>query len=58
MKIINLTTNNVFDLPKADAEELIKNSPDTFARITKSKKIIKPKQIETTENNVLKQILE
>ena len=58
MKIINLNTNNVFDLPKSEAEELLKTSPDIFAKITKNKKIIKPKKVNCDKNDVLNQILD
>ena len=58
MKIINLKTGIVFDLPKQDVETLLKASPDLFAKVTKNKKIIKPKQKVINDNSVLSQILE
>jgi hypothetical protein len=58
MKIINLVTNIVFDLPKKDAEQLLESSPDTFSKVTKNKKNIKNKSNNTTDNSVLNQILE
>lgn len=58
MKIINLKTGVVFDLPKQDVEALLKASPDIFAKVTKNKKIIKTKQKNMNENSVLSQILE
>ena len=57
MKIINLITKNIFDLPKKDAENLLSSSPDIFAKVTKNKKVIKNK-CDNTESSVLKQILE
>jgi len=56
MKIINLKTNNIFDLPKSEAEDLLTNLPETFAKVTKNKRIIKPKKVYSDENDILKQI--
>ena len=58
MKIINLDTNVVFDLPKSDAEQLLKNSPDCFARVSKNKKIIKNKNNILSDGSVLSRILD
>lgn len=58
MKIINLLTNNIFDLPKDDAENLLLASPDIFAKITKNNKIVKNKNFVNTETSVIKQIIE
>jgi len=56
MRIINLNTNNIFDLPKSEAEDLLETSPDIFAKVTKNKRIIKPKKVCSDDNNVLKKI--
>ena len=58
MKIINLKTGVVFDLPKNDVESLLNTSPDLFAKITKNKKIIKTNKNNYSEDSVLKQILD
>ncbi|MCR5265112.1 MAG: hypothetical protein K6E29_00785 [Cyanobacteria bacterium RUI128] len=58
MKIINLKTGVIFDLPKQDVEALLKASPDIFAKVTKNKKIIKPNKKNVNENSLLSQILE
>ena len=58
MKIINLTTNIVFDLPQSDAEQLIKASPNTFAKLGKNNKIIKPKTQNLSDDSILSKILE
>ena len=58
MKIMNIVTKNVFDLPRKDAEALLESAPEVFAKVTKNKKIIKNKSKVMTENSVLKQILE
>ena len=57
MKIINVLTNNVFDLPKADAEQLLKVSPDIFARISKNNRVIKNKKT-APDDSVLGKILD
>lgn len=57
MKVINLITNIVFDLPKEDVEQLIKVSPDTFAKLSKNKKVIKNKKDLSTGNALLDKIL-
>ena len=58
MKVMNLLTGIVFDLPKSDVETLLKTSPNTFAKVTKNKKIVKQKKNIQNDNSVLGQILE
>ena len=58
MKIINLKTNNMFDLPQNEAEKLLDESPDDFAKISKNKKIIRNKSNKTVPESVLSQILD
>ncbi len=58
MKIINLNTNVVFDLPDSEAESLIKNSPDLFAYIGKNNNIILNNHFGPSFNSVLSQILD
>ncbi|GEM_PF-6299880 len=58
MKIINLITKNIFDLPKSEAEELLQKSSDVFAKITKNKKILKLKHSNLNDDSVLKHILD
>ena len=53
MKIINLNTNVVFDLPDSEAESLIKNSPDLFAYIGKNNNIILNNHFGPSFNSVL-----
>lgn len=55
---MNLLTGIVFDLPKPDVEALLKTSPNTFAKVTKNKKIVKTKQNVQRDSSVLGQILE
>ena len=58
MKIINLKTNIIFDLPKEDAEQLISVSPELFAKLGKNNKVIKPRKSELSDGSVLSKILE
>lgn len=58
MKIINLLTNIIFDLPQIDAKTLLETSPDVFAKIGKNKKIIKNDNRNCSDNTVLSQILD
>ena len=58
MKIINLLTNIIFDLPKSDAEQLLSVSPNMFAKLGKNNKIIKQKNNESDTDTVLGKILE
>ena len=58
MKVINLITNIVFDLPKEDVEQLVKVSPDTFAKLSKNKKVIKNKKDLSGGNTLLDKILD
>lgn len=58
MKIINLITNNVFSLPKIDAEKLLRDFPDDFAKYGKSKKQIKESSSKKNNSSVLNQILD
>ena len=45
MKIKNIITNIVFDLPKSDVDILIKENPDIYEKVckTRKKKEAKPK---------------
>lgn len=58
MKIINIKTGVVFDLPKNDVEALLTASPDLFAKISKNKKIIKTQKQVYDEDSILNQILD
>ena len=55
MKIINLKTNNIFDLPKEDAELLLSSSPELFAKISKNNRVIKTKK-NIADDSVLSKI--
>lgn len=57
MRIINVLTNNIFDLPKEDAMHLLSASPDIFAKVSKSNKIIKNKK-SCSDESVLSRILD
>jgi hypothetical protein len=57
MKILNLKTNNVFDLPKSEVERLILENPTTFSKGSKKKKSPTP-QINSDENSILPLILD
>ena len=58
MKIINVVTNNIFDLPKKDAEHLLASSPDIFEKVSKNKKVVNKDVGKKTENSVLRKILD
>lgn len=58
MKIINLLTNVVFDLPKQDAEQLLAVSPELFAKITKNNKVVKKKKNISDGDTILNKILD
>lgn len=58
MKIINMKTKIIFDLPKEDAEQLLSSSPNIFAKVSKNNKIIKPKIPPVSEESVLSKILD
>ena len=58
MKIINLNTQNIFELPEKDAMELLESSPNLFAKVTKNKRIIKNKKVTNSQNTVLNTILD
>ncbi|MCD8378171.1 MAG: hypothetical protein LUB59_05210 [Candidatus Gastranaerophilales bacterium] len=58
MKIINLKTNNIFNLPSKSAEILLKEFPDEFARLTKNNKVVKKNTDKTTQNSILTKILD
>lgn len=58
MKIINVITNNIFDLPKENANQLIESSPEVFARVSKNKKVLKKGNGTKTDDTVLKKILD
>lgn len=57
MKIINLKTNIIFNLPDSDAKQLLNVAPDTFAKIGKNNKIIKS-NIQQNSESVLSKILD
>lgn len=57
MKIINLKTNIVFNLPDSDALQLLNIAPDTFAKVGKNNKILKNKKLLNSES-VLSKILD
>lgn len=57
MRIINVLTNNVFDLPKDDALHLLSASPDIFAKVSKNNKVIKNKK-SCPDESVLSKILD
>lgn len=58
MKIINLVTNNIFDLPKTEALFLLEDNPTLFAKVSKNMKIIKNNKSSVSENSVLSKILD
>lgn len=58
MKIINVLTNNIFDLPEADAKQLLTVSPDIFAKISKNNRVIKNKKTVVPDDSVLGKILD
>ncbi len=41
MKILNLKTNNIFNLPNNEAKKLLEEYPNDFSKTTKPKKIKK-----------------
>ena len=58
MKIINLSTNIVFDLPKSQADALLISEPDLFAKFSnKKKQIVIPKKTDS-DDCILNKILE
>lgn len=57
MKIINLLTSVIFDLPDSDAEQLLKVSSDMFAKLGKNNKVIKNKNV-VCDDSVLSKILD
>lgn len=58
MKIVNLITNNVFSLPKVDAEKLLFDFPNEFAKLGKNKKVAKSCQKKQVNSSVLNEILD
>ncbi len=61
MKILNLKTNNIFNLPKNEAERLLKENPEDFSKSTKAKKLNKESivlQNTVDKDSILPQILE
>ena len=58
MKIVNLVTMNIFDLPDKEAENMIESAPDIFAKVTKNNKVLKKKKQSESKNTVLNKILD
>ena len=58
MKIINLITNNVFSLPKEDAEKLLFDFPNEFAKLGRNKKTTKSRVKKQEISSVLNEILD
>ena len=56
MKIINLVTKNIFDLPPKEAKKLLDSSPDIFARVSKNNKVLKISAKSVSDNTVLNKI--
>ena len=58
MKILNLKTNKIFDLPKDEASRLLKEFPQEFIKNSKRKKMIKSENNIINEDSILLRILE
>ena len=58
MKIVNLVTMNIFDLPDKEAENMIESAQDIFAKVTKNNKVLKKKKQSESKNTVLNKILD
>lgn len=58
MKIINLRTNHIFNLPDVEAEGLISDFPDEFVKYTKGRKSKKPVENKENQSIVLSKILD
>lgn len=61
MKILNLKTNNIFNLPNDEAKKLLEEYPNEFSKNTKPKKL-KKESVELHESidkdSILSQIIE
>lgn len=58
MKIINLVTMNIFDIPPKDAKALLESSPDIFAKVSRNNKVSKKSVKSAGEDTVLNKILD
>ena len=64
MKILNLKTNNIFNLPKNEAKKLLEESPEDFIKTNGKlkQKVSAPKKTNSIDkddkNSILSQILE
>lgn len=58
MKILNLKTNKIFDLPKDEANRLLKEFPQEFIKNSKRKMMIKSENNIMDEESILLRILE
>lgn len=62
MKILNLKTNNIFNLPKEEAKKLLEENPEDFVKSNgKLKQKLKPTSIplrEFDDDSILSQIIE
>lgn len=56
MKIINLVTKNIFDLPPKEAKRVLESSPDIFAKVSKNNKVLKQSAKSVSDNTVLNKI--
>lgn len=61
MKILNLKTNNIFNLPNNEAKKLLEEFPDEFSKSIKPKKNKKESVVENDsidKDSILPQIVE
>jgi len=58
MKIINLITNNIFDIPAKEAEKILNDAPNEFAKLSKNKKITKKNSVKEKADTFILQILD
>ena len=58
MKILNLKTNKISDLPKDESNRLLKEFPQEFIKNSKRKKMIKSENNIIDEDSILLRILE
>lgn len=64
MKILNLKTNNIFNLPDSEAKKLLKDYPEDFSKNIKStksknlKKDVSASKVSIDKESILSQIIE
>lgn len=61
MKILNLKTNNIFNLPKEEAKRLLEEHPEEFSKNSKPKKLKNESVVlksSVVKDSILPQIIE